>query len=121
MTVGETQLGGRLYVTSLAALTLEVYYRYLPLYKLDPQSPVPDSLLEELAREKAAAEEKGAATEVKKAIVGEKGDAAEAKKAIVGEKGDAAEAKKAVVGEKGDPEPKKKTAAEEKEGPQQKK
>ncbi len=26
--------GGRLYVTSLAALTLEVYYRYLPLYKL---------------------------------------------------------------------------------------
>lgn len=27
--------GGRLYVTSLAALTLEVYYRYLPLYKLD--------------------------------------------------------------------------------------
>ncbi len=27
--------GGRLFVTSLAALTLEVYYRYLPLYKLD--------------------------------------------------------------------------------------
>lgn len=27
--------GGRLMVTSLATLTLEVYYRYLPLYKLD--------------------------------------------------------------------------------------
>jgi hypothetical protein len=27
--------GGRLMVTSLAALTLEVYYRYLPLYRLD--------------------------------------------------------------------------------------
>jgi hypothetical protein len=30
--------GGRLMMTSLAALTLEVYYRYLPLYKLDKQS-----------------------------------------------------------------------------------
>lgn len=29
------ELGGRLMVTSLSALTLEVYYRYLPLYKLD--------------------------------------------------------------------------------------
>jgi hypothetical protein len=28
-------LGGRLMVTSLSALTLEVYYRYLPLYNLD--------------------------------------------------------------------------------------
>jgi hypothetical protein len=27
--------GGRLFVTSLSCLTLEVYYRYLPLYKLD--------------------------------------------------------------------------------------
>lgn len=27
--------GGRLMVTSLSALTLEIYYRYLPLYKLD--------------------------------------------------------------------------------------
>jgi hypothetical protein len=27
--------GGRLMMTSLAALTLEVYYRYLPLYQLD--------------------------------------------------------------------------------------
>ncbi len=29
--------GGRLMVTSLSALTLEVYYRYLPLYKLDKE------------------------------------------------------------------------------------
>lgn len=29
--------GGRLMVTSLCCLTLEVYYRYLPLYKLDAQ------------------------------------------------------------------------------------
>ncbi len=27
--------GGRIMVTSLSCLTLEVYYRYLPLYKLD--------------------------------------------------------------------------------------
>ncbi len=27
--------GGRLMITSLSALTLEIYYRYLPLYKLD--------------------------------------------------------------------------------------
>jgi hypothetical protein len=30
--------GGRVMSTSLAALTLEVYYRYLPLYKLDSES-----------------------------------------------------------------------------------
>jgi hypothetical protein len=29
-------------VTSLACLTLEVYYRYLPLYKLDEQDANPD-------------------------------------------------------------------------------
>ena len=28
-------LSGRLMMTSLSALTLEVYYRYLPLYTLD--------------------------------------------------------------------------------------
>lgn len=28
-------IGGRLMITSLSALTLEVYYRYLPLYRLD--------------------------------------------------------------------------------------
>lgn len=31
------QTGGRLFMTSLSALTLEVYYRYLPLYKLDKE------------------------------------------------------------------------------------
>jgi hypothetical protein len=29
--------GGRVMITSLSALTLEVYYRYLPLYKLDAE------------------------------------------------------------------------------------
>jgi hypothetical protein len=33
--------GGRLMMTSLSALTLEVYYRYLPLYKLDTESAPP--------------------------------------------------------------------------------
>jgi len=38
-------IGGRLMMTSLSALTLEVYYRYLPLYKLDEEagSPPPDA------------------------------------------------------------------------------
>ena len=36
--------GGRLYVTSLSILTLEVYYRYLPMYQDDPIAvPKPDS------------------------------------------------------------------------------
>ena len=29
---------GRHYVTSLSCLTLEIYYRYLPLYKVDAES-----------------------------------------------------------------------------------
>jgi hypothetical protein len=35
--------GGRLMMTSLSALTLEVYYRYLPLYKLDTEESLPKS------------------------------------------------------------------------------
>jgi hypothetical protein len=31
--------GGRIMTTSLCCLTLEVYYRYLPLYKLDAEEP----------------------------------------------------------------------------------
>jgi hypothetical protein len=31
-------------VTSLSTLTLEVYYRYLPLYKLDAESAVPEAV-----------------------------------------------------------------------------
>jgi hypothetical protein len=34
-------IGGRLMMTSLSALTLEVYYRYLPLYKLDEEARTP--------------------------------------------------------------------------------
>ena len=34
-------IGGRLMMTSLSALTLEVYYRYLPLYKLDEEASSP--------------------------------------------------------------------------------
>jgi hypothetical protein len=34
-------IGGRLMMTSLSALTLEVYYRYLPLYKLDEEASAP--------------------------------------------------------------------------------
>ncbi len=30
---GHTRRGGRLYTTALATMTLEVYYRYLPLYQ----------------------------------------------------------------------------------------
>jgi hypothetical protein len=33
--------GGRIMVTSLACLSLEVYYRYLPLYKLDVEAVSP--------------------------------------------------------------------------------
>jgi hypothetical protein len=35
--------GGRLMFTSIALLTLEVYYRYLPLYQLDAQSSMASS------------------------------------------------------------------------------
>ncbi len=35
-------LGGRLMLTSLSALTLEIYYRYLPLYKLDTEPDAKD-------------------------------------------------------------------------------
>ena len=42
--------GGRLMATSLSALTLEVYYRYLPLFKLDAEATAA------AANEKAASE-----------------------------------------------------------------
>ena len=37
------KLGGRIYTTSLAALTLEVYYRYLRLYDAPPGETPSDS------------------------------------------------------------------------------
>ncbi len=53
------QQGGRVMMTGLAALTLEVYYRYLPLYKLDkPEEAVkPD----DAGQDKAGAAKKPAA------------------------------------------------------------
>jgi hypothetical protein len=33
--------GGRLYCTALAAMTLEVYYRYMPLYRPQTNAPAP--------------------------------------------------------------------------------
>ena len=42
-------------MTSLSALTLEVYYRYLPLYKLDRETVTPTPT-EKPAAEKPAAE-----------------------------------------------------------------
>jgi hypothetical protein len=36
--------GGRLMVTSLACLSLEVYYRYLPLYQLDGKDELADQM-----------------------------------------------------------------------------
>jgi len=33
---GAGKQGGRLYSTAMAAMTLEVYYRFLPLYGYDP-------------------------------------------------------------------------------------
>jgi hypothetical protein len=47
--------GGRVMMTSLAALTLEVYYRYLPLYKLDKEEDA-DRILSMAATEKAEPE-----------------------------------------------------------------
>ena len=41
-------------VTSLCCLTLEVYYRYLPLYKLDAE----DELSDDAAKQTAAATSK---------------------------------------------------------------
>jgi hypothetical protein len=32
-----SQQGGRHYATTLSCLTLEIYYRYLPLYKVDKE------------------------------------------------------------------------------------
>ena len=34
--LGTSRQGGRLYTTAMAAMTLEVYYRYLPLYGYEP-------------------------------------------------------------------------------------
>ena len=51
-------LGGRLMLTSLSALTLEVYYRYLPLYKLDTEPDGASKAAPAGKDDKRAAEEK---------------------------------------------------------------
>ena len=38
----DTQAGGRMYMTSLAVCTLEVYYRHLPIYRKIDVSESPD-------------------------------------------------------------------------------
>ncbi len=54
--------GGRIMMTSLSALTLEVYYRYLPLYKLDkPGEEGANNLLNAAGATKDAKEMKPAA------------------------------------------------------------
>jgi hypothetical protein len=36
-------VGGRVYTTAMATLTLEVYYRYLPMYRSAPRDTAPDN------------------------------------------------------------------------------
>jgi hypothetical protein len=50
-------LGGRVMMTSLSALTLEVYYRYLPLYQLDKEEgKAADASKDKDAKEKISKE-----------------------------------------------------------------
>jgi hypothetical protein len=44
--------GGRIMITSLCCLTLEVYYRYLPLYRLDDEAKLADSTAPKPAADK---------------------------------------------------------------------
>jgi len=44
--------GGRIMITSLCCLTLEVYYRYLPLYKLDAEDEPGDDPAKQTAAAK---------------------------------------------------------------------
>jgi hypothetical protein len=87
--------GGRLCVTSLSALTLEVYYRYLPLYKLSAESAVPEAV-------KAATPEGAMNLEQAAAATAKQNAAKPAAGADKGEKKDAA-AKKEPAAEKKEP------------------
>ena len=51
--------GGRVMSTSLSALTLEVYYRYLPLYKLDKESGAGGAAVKPAAAKPAAVKPAG--------------------------------------------------------------
>lgn len=59
--------GGRLMITSLSALTLEVYYRYLPLYKLDKEGGVGVAPAGAAAKPAAKPADKGAGKDDAKA------------------------------------------------------
>ena len=72
--------GGRVLVTGLSTLTLEVYYRYLPLYKLDAESKNPEAVKAVQGDPKAAAKwssegEKTVKEDAKDAGKGKKDDA----------------------------------------------
>jgi hypothetical protein len=49
--------GGRIMMTSLCALTLEIYYRYLPLYDLDQKGAAHKAPLGEKENAKPGKEE----------------------------------------------------------------
>jgi hypothetical protein len=51
--------GGRLMVTSLSALTLEIYYRYLPLYKLDTEEDAKPPMLADTSKKNEEPATKG--------------------------------------------------------------
>jgi len=56
--------GGRLYLTSLSILPLEVYYRYLPLYRsYDEDQAKPNAAMKPDAKPKGAATKPEADTE----------------------------------------------------------
>ncbi len=83
--------GGRLFITSLATLTLEVYYRYLPLYKLDDDFSIKAP---ETAASKPAAAPAKPADAAKKPTADAKKPADEAKKPVTETKKPAEPAKK---------------------------
>lgn len=72
---GHGEAGGRIMVTSLSCLTLEVYYRYLPLYKLDGGENAPPE-----PKGKSPAKEKSPAVAAKKVSAAKTATAAAEKK-----------------------------------------
>jgi cell division septation protein DedD len=73
---------GRLALTSLSALTLEVYYRYLPLYKLDTEAALKASkpLSKSVAEKTSTQSVESATAKLPSEMEKEKKAAADAKK-----------------------------------------